>query len=619
MKRIFIYFLFILSNCALIAQKGFDVQISSKKAEVGEEIQIVYSIHNLKNQNPQYTPPKFGELQVQGPYQQHSSNYSSVNGRMMQDIVVSLTYVVRGPKIGKFKISSASVVDGNETFNSGEINIEIVKAAPQQNTAGGGVGSSTDVDLKKDIFSKIVLNKSTAYVGEQILATIKVYTAVNLNGFEPTKVPNFNGFWSQNIKMPQQIQPTKETINGKPYLVFDVQKIILFPNKAGTLEITPLEVKTTAIVPVKVQRKKQNRQPRDWFEAMEMQMEEMMNGGNQYQYQQIPHTFTTGTAKINIKELPTKNKPADFTGAVGKYNFTTSIDKKECKTDDAVSYKMSIDGTGNLPLLETPIHPFGADFEVYDPKVDDNFNTAENFSGSKKIEYVAIPHQPGDFKIPGSSFSYFDLGKKDYVTITSPIIDLKITGKPSEASKFVSGNTDKEETKLIGKDIRFIHKNVKAEMSESGYFNSGLHWGLLGAVLMMMSASIIAKKRMEGLEGDADYMGNKRATKIAKARLASANTHLVTGAKQPFYNELVRGIQSYIGNKYQIEPSQLSRDNITDILESKNVDSSHIHSVIQIIDNCEMSLFSPTSDADMKSTYDQAVKVISDMEAGVKA
>jgi hypothetical protein len=601
-------------NNVLSAQKGFDVQISTKKAEVGEEIQIVYNIHNLKNQNAQYSPPKFGELQVQGPYQQHSSNYSSINGRMTQDVVVSLTYVVRGPKVGKYKITSASVVDGNETFNSGEVNIEIVKASPQQQAAGG-VGNSPDVDLKKDIFSRIILNKSSAYVGEQILATIKVYTSVNLNGFEPTKVPNFNGFWSQNIKMPQQIQPNKETINGKPYLVFDVQKIILFPNKAGMLEITPLEVKTTAIVPVKVQRKKQNRQPRDWFEAMEMQMEEMMNGGNQYQYQQIPHTFTTGTAKITIKELPLKNKPSDFTGAVGKYNFTTSIDKKECKTDDAISYKMSIDGSGNLPLLETPTHPFGADFEVYDPKIDDNFNTAENFSGSKKVEFIAIPHQPGYFKISGAAFTYFDLGKKDYMTITAPSYDIKITGKPSQASKFVSGNTDKEETKLIGKDIRFIHKNVKAEVSESGYFNSGLHWGLLGGALLLMGGSIVAKKRMEVLEGDISYMGNKRATKIARARLASANIHLKAGQKQAFYNELVKGIQSYIGNKYQIEPSQLSRENITDILITKNVQTDHINSVINIIDNCEMSLFSPTSDADMNSTFESAVKVIADMEA----
>ncbi|MBP7477796.1 MAG: protein BatD [Chitinophagales bacterium] len=615
MRKYIYLFSFLVFFQVVFGQKSVDVQISKKQVEVGEDFVVQYNIHNIAAKD--FKPPVFGELQlVGGPQQSSSTNMSFVNGSMKREEILSLTYYFRAPKIGKFKIGKAVVISNtNETFETGEITVEAVKAAPQaQQSQGGGGVNTSNVDLKKDIYAKIILNKNSAYVGEQITATIKVYTSVNLNGFEPTKVPNFNGFWSQNIKMPQQITPTREVIGGKPFLVFEVQKIILFPNKAGTLEISPLEVKTTAIVPVQVQRRRPNRQPRDWFEYMEMQMEEMMGGMSQ-QYEQIPHTFTTGTAKIQVRDLPTKNKPADFSGAVGKFNFTTTIDKTTCKTDDAVTLKMNIEGSGSLPLMEAPVPNFSQDFELYDPVITDNFNAGENFTGSKRVEYVAIPHMPGEFKIPPTSFSYFDISKNDYVTIQSPEYVLTITGKPSTASKFVSGNMDKEDIKLIGKDIRFIHKNAAVETVSADFFNSGKHFAMMGFPFVLLLGLLLVRKRFHDLESDAIYMGNKRATKIARARLNNAKKFLDKNDKASFYNEVVRGVNSYVGNKFQIDPSNISRDNIAQTLASRNIDSSTIDTVIQVIDNCEMSLFSPVSSDDMAKTYEDAVQLITRIEA----
>lgn len=618
MKNIFLLLLFGIS-ISTFAQKGFDVQISSKKIQVGEELIVQYTLHNINGKK--LVPPNFGGLQLNsGPHQSQSTNIQYVNGSFQEDRSVSYTYSLQATKPGTYKIGKATLIaSDNQTYETGEITIEATKAAPAPaNDPMAGKGSGGNVDLKKEIFSKIILNKNSVYVGEQVTATIKVYTSVNLNGFEPTKVPNFNGFWSQDIKLPQEIKPQQEVINGKPYLAFEVKKIILFPTKEGVLEITPLEVKTTALVPVQVQRRKPNRQPRDWFEYMEMQMEEMMGGMGQYQVQQIPYSFTTGTAKINVKPLPLKNKPADFLGAVGKYTFQCNADKTTCKTDDAITLKMTVSGSGNLPLIEMPNPAFSKDFELYDPVTKDNFTAGEVFSGTKSTEIIAIPHMPGKFTLPSLSFSYFDPEKKDYVTLNSSDFNFTITGKPSVNSTYVSGNTDKEETKLLGKDIRFIHSNTTLSNSQQGFLGSPLYYGLGSLPFLLLLGLVVVRKKMEALENDIIYMGNKRATKIARARLANAKKYLDAADKQNFHNEVVRGIWSYLGNKLQIDPSALSKENISQTLESKNIDATLIQESNNIIETCEMSLFSPVSSDEMNKTYEAAVKLITSLESNLK-
>lgn len=622
--KIRLLFLSLLFTWFASAQKGFDVQISSKKIEVGEELIVQYTLHNLNAKK--LAQPNFGGLQVTGgPQQSQSTNIQIVNGSFQEDKSISYTYALQASKPGTYKIGKAAVITtDNQTYETGEITIEVVKASPQNAAAGtpgapGAPSSSGNVDLSKEIFSKIILNKSDVYVGEQITATIKVYTSVNLNGFEPTKVPNFNGFWSQDIKLPQEIKPKQEVLNGKPYLTFEVKKIILFPTKEGTLEITPLEVKTTALVPVQVQRRKQNRQPRDWFEYMEMQMEEMMGGMSQYQVQQIPYAFTTGTAKIKIKALPEKNKPADFNGAVGSFAFKSNIDKKTCKTDDAISYKLTLEGAGNLPLIEMPKPEFSKDFELYDPITKDNFSTNEVFSGSKNMEIIAIPHMPGKYKLEPVQFSYFDPNKKTYITLTSEGYPLEITGKPSVNSAYVSGNTDKEDTKLIGKDIRYIHDKKEMVAEQNHFLGSGWYGAFTVLPGILFAVLLAVRRRQNDLENDVVYMGNKRATKIARARLASANKFLLAHDKQNFYNELVRGIWSYIGNKCQIDPANLSRENIRETLLAKQAQPEVIQQTQEILEVCEMSLFSPVSGDDMQKTYESAVKLITSLESQLKS
>ena len=616
--RPFILFFYITLSFPSFSQKGFDVQISSKKIQVGEELIVQYSLHNLNGKK--LVPPNFGGLQViGGPQQSQSTNIQIVNGSFQEDKTISYTYSLQATQPGTYKISKAAIITAdNQTYETGEITIEVVKAAPQTNNNGAIGSSGSNIDLKKEIFSKIILNKSSAYVGEQITATIKVYTSVNLNGFEPTKVPNFNGFWSQDIKLPQEIKPKQEVLNGKPYLTFEVKKIILFPTKEGVLEISPLEVKTTAIVPVQVQRKKQNRQPRDWFEYMEMQMEEMMGGMGQYQVQQIPYSFTTGTAKITVKPLPEKDKPAQFLGAVGKYNFICTLDKLTCKTDDALTLKMNISGMGNLPMIEIPKPEFSKNFEVYDPITKDNFKTDEIFSGSKTTEIITIPHQPGNYTIPPISFSYFDPEKKSYITLTSDKFEVNITGKPSINSTFVSGNIDKEDTKLIGKDIRFIHKKDELISQNENFLGSPSYYIWSTFPFLFLLGLLIAKRRMTDLENDIIYMGNKRATKIARARLVNAKKYLLNGDKQNFHNEIVRGIWSYISNKFQIDPSALSKENISEAFLNKNIDVAIINNTKEIIETCEMSLFSPVSSDTMNNTYEIAVQLITHLESNTK-
>lgn len=638
-QRNILSLLFLMFTTSIFAQKGIELQYSAKKIEVGEQLVVVYNVSNLNEKNiilPKYDP----FILIGGPSVSRSMNTSIYNGHMTQSSTNSYTIYLTCKKIGKFKVPKCEFLmsDGSKIPTS-EVEIEVVKqgtlpkqAPPQQNPYDPFAGmydpfdpfsnfpgqgrapqrqapqasnpsqpqvytDPSKINLKNDIFAKIILNKNKVYVGEQIYATVKIYTSVNSNGFEAEKVPNFNGFWSQDIKLPEKLELKREMINGREFVSVEIKKMILFPTKAGTLEISPLKMKTVALVPV--QTKPTRSQPRDLFDMLQMMMQGNMGG---VEYKQIPYSFSSGSEKVVVLPLP-EGAPSSFTGAVGSYTMNSYSNKKALKTDEALSYTIEITGNGNLPLIENPKIEWNEDLEVYEPKLTENYNHIPTFNGTKRWEYTAIPHNPGSYATPKYEFTYFDLKSAKYVTLNSESTPLTITGNPTKNKGQGKSFENSLARKKISKNSTELHS---ARMGDS------MFWGLFLTPLLLACGLILVPKFDSGTSGK--FASDKKIREKVNKQLKVAKSYLDQNKKTEFYNEVHRAIFGYLGNKLKMEPSLLSRDNISDKLESRQASPTTISSLISLIDNCEMSLYSNINTEQMKENYEESLNVLSHLE-----
>jgi len=641
MKKIaFLIFIFIQFQ-KIYAEGNLTVQYSDKTIEVGEQWFVVFEVRNLNLKDIKF--PNLGHFkQVSGPQTSQSTQMSNINGRISRNVTLSITYSFINQKTGKQTFPKCQfIMQDGQIIEIQPIPIEVVKAGmkprqqaqqpdpldpfasffdpydpfgsmmpPQRNSnrnqqAPNQNAVPRNIDLKKDIFARIVLDKSKVYVGEQINASVKIYTSVNSMNFEAEKVPNFNGFWSQDIKLPEKLELKKEIINGKEFVVVEIKKMILFPTKAGILEITPLNMKTTALVPVQVNAPPKNqRQPRDLFELMQMQMEEMMRGGfNPIEYKQIEHKFTSGTVKVEVLPLP-EGAPKSFTGAVGQYEFETFSNKKNLKTDEALEFSLAISGKGNLPLFDKPTNDWSDDFEVFDPTLSENYESNPIFKGSKVWKYTVIPHMPGNFKTPSVAFSYFDPSAKKYITLNSESIDLNITGKPTP---FKDRNPGRSNSKKTFTDIiTQIDSNTAPLSLNSFLLASGLPF-----ILLLFSIFITSKKSNHQLT-------DKEIQKRLQTHLKEAKKYLDSNQKTLYYNEMTRSIWQYISLKLNINTAELNRENITEQLINKGISKTTISDFITLLDDCEMGLYTQGQPELLTENYNKAIKVLGEIELNIK-
>jgi len=442
----------------------------------------------------------------------------------------------------------------------------------------------------------MVTDKSSVYMGERVTATMRLYFRFGVANFAIPKAPTFDGFWSQEVQMPKEPKRRNETINGQQYQVVDIQIYNLYPQRTGTLKITPADIDMVVQAPV----------GRSFFGM---------------QYQNMEMKANTNEVAITVKELPSAGKPADFSGAVGQYTYSAKLSSKDGKTDNALTYSVRISGSGNLKTIDLPKPELPDGFEVFDPKVkDDVTSSANGVSGSKQYDYLIIPHQPGDYKIPGSSFSYFDPSAGRYFTLSSPELPLKVTGEPSQNMNGSSTTANKEDVTALHSDIRFIKtKPGTLEKGNRPFFGSAGYAGLLATPLLLFVGLIFAKKKNEDLAADIVGAKRRRATKLAKKRLSAAEKHLSQNNKPAFYDEVSRAIWGYLGDKLNIDQSQLSKENVEEKLMSKNVKTESITKLKNLISTCEQALYAPIGGGDeMKQNYNNAVTLITDLEDEIK-
>jgi hypothetical protein len=585
---------------------------------VNQNFQLNFTV---ENGNPStFNPPSFADFNVLGGPNQ-SSNMVMSNGRVSQSM--TLSYILRAKKEGSFKIGKGSANIEGTNVESNEVTITVTGPVQQQQQQQRrdpfadpffqddpsqqeqpkkADNSEVQKQLRDNVFVRLVTDKNSVYLGEKVTATLKLYFRLGIGNVAMPKAPTFDGFWSQEIQGPKEKKPGVETINGQQFNVAEIQQYNLYPQKSGNLSITPAEL--NMIVQAQIRR---NRSFWDNFFGPQLQNMEFKAQSN--------------AVTINVKDVPSAGKPSDFSGAVGKFSYSAKLSAKEGKTDDAVTYSVKISGAGNLKTIELPKPELPDGFEIYDPKIkEDIANNAGGMSGTKQYDYLIIPRQPGEYKIPATSFSYFDPTAAKYITLSSPEMSLKVTGAPSQSITASSAISQKGDVSNLHSDIRYIKtKTAKLEKTPSPFFGSIGYVGLFASPFLLFIGLIFVRKRNENLAADLVGAKRRRATKLAQKRLSIAQKHLSQGDKTAFYDEVSRAMWGYVGDKLNIDQSQLSKDNVEEKLLAKNVQPDTIYKLKNLISTCELALYSPIGAGDeMKQNYDVAINLITGMEDEIK-
>lgn len=592
-----------------------------KSAAANQNFQLNYTIENGQGSNLKV--PSLNDFQVLGG-PNTSTSMQWVNGNVTQSVTYS--YILRAKKEGTFKIGRASVNIGGANLESNEVTIEITKAVAQQQQAQrqrnpfgfdpfedpfGDMEEEPQVSqadlqkqLKDEVFVKLSVNKNSVYKGEMLTATYKLYFRQNLSGFNISKAPAFDGFWSQEIELDPKRKPGVETVNGKQYNVVEILKYNLYPQRAGNLQVSPAEVSTVARVSVR-------RQSRSVFD-------DFFGGGS---VAQVPLELNTNAALVSVKELPVAGKPENFSGAVGKYDFSASLSSKEAKTDEPITYSLKISGTGNLKFADAPVLQLPESFEVYDPKVKENIsNSSAGMSGSKQYDYLIIPRQPGDYKLEAYSFSYFDPASGRYSSIQSGEFNIKVTGEPSKSnSDSFTVTANKADVVALGSDIRYIKTKTPDFNDNRSFFGSAPFAVAYASPLLIFIALIAVKKRNDTLLSDVVGSKRRKALSLAKKRLSAAEGHLKKEDKNSFYDEVSRAVWGYLSHKLNIDTAELTKENVEEKLLNKQVQSSTIATLKNILSICEIALYTPAGEgSEMKSNYESAMNLIADLEDEIK-
>jgi len=595
--------LFITSLCL---SQQFTASVDRNKLATGEQFELTFMLEGAGGGN-NFRPPQLNNFNIlSGPNQ--STNFSFNNGQSSSS--VSYSYVLQARAEGKQTIGAATIQVNGKTFQTQPITIEVTKGEPQAKQQPRGKQQQGEADIAQQIgdnlFLRVTVDKPKCYQGEQITATYKIYTRINITNYGVNKVPALTGFWSEDLEVPKQIQLTNEVINGKQYRVGILKKVALFAQRSGTLELDPMEVECV----VQVQTKQRSNNIFDQF----------FNDPFFGSARNVNYKVKSEPARVNVLPLPQDNVPPGFTGAVGTFTMDAWLDKKETKTNEAVTLKIKITGSGNLKLLQDPSPVIPPDIEKYEPKISDNISSKGNvISGSRSFEYLLIPRHAGDLKIASFPFTYFNVAKKAYVTLNSPDFSLSV-GKGTNAESTPVSGISKEDVKLIGEDIRFI-KSGATSFSPKGdrLFGSITFYALSISPIVAFIGFVAFMRKRERFLGDILAVKNKKARKIAQQRLSAAKTFLTAKKREEFYNEIARALWGYVSDKLGIPPSDLTIDSIKSTLEQRGVPAETVTKLASTFEQCEFARFAPSSDSTQLDTmYNEATTLISTIEDNVR-
>jgi hypothetical protein len=590
----------------------------SAKAEVspGETFSLNYSVNA---QGVNFRGPAMPGFQVvSGPNLSTSSSIRSVNGRTTMSITNMYTYFLQAIREGTFEIAPASVTVDGKAYSSNTVTIRVTRNAggtqnpvpgqgtnPQNQT--GGQGSTVEVGAN-DVFLKAFVTNPDPYQGQGIVITYKIYTKVPISQIAISKVSSFQGFWSQNLmKENEKFNQYTQVINGEQYVVADIRKISLFPLKSGRLVIEPLELECVA----QIKRQTKTRTGDPFFDDF------FNDSFFSNSYASVEKTLKSNPLVINVKSLPVAGKPADFSGAVGTFAFQASVDKTKAVTNDAITLRCTVSGEGNIQLIDKLNVTFPPDFETYEPKVTSNISTtASVVSGSQTFEYLMIPRKPGKFLIKPIAFTYFDLRKGTYVTLSSPSFALDVARGTGDAASVSYSIPGKEDIKYIGSDIRHI-KSPPFLFQKMGsfFFGTPLYFLFLVIPVLLFLGMVILWKRQETRKSDTQLMKNLKATKVARHRLKKAFGHMKEGRQEEFFVEISQALWGYLSDKFSIPLAGLSMESVSETLADKGISGEIRDQFIRTLQNTEYARFAPGEKTLMtEKIYQEGIDIISKIE-----
>ena len=603
-KLIIILMALIAYSTQMLADKVSFTASAPDAVVVGDQFRLSYTVTTQKVKD--FRAPSIKGFDVlMGPSRSQQSNTQIVNGNVTSTSSITFTYILMANNAGEYTIPGASIVADGDQMVSNSVRIKVLPQdqGDSNSSSSSSTHSSSGTGVSnQDLFITASASKTNVYEQEAFVLTYKIYTRESNLQLNNAKLPDFKGFHSQEIEMTTNARWTPEHYQGRNYYTTVYRQFVLFPQQSGKLYIDPAQFQMTVGKPV---------QSDDPFDAF-------FNGGSNVI--EIKKSISTPKIAINVNPLPA-GKPADFSGGVGEFNISSSINNEELKTNDAITIKLVISGTGNLKLISNPEIKFPDDFEVYDPKVDNQVRlTREGLTGNKVIEYLAIPRHAGTYKIPGVSFSYFDIRSKSYKTLKTEEYVINVEKGAGNADQVIANFTNKEDLKVLGEDIRYIKQNeVTLQPKGSFFYGSMTYWlfYIIPALAFIIFFIIYRKQAAEN--ANVAKMRTKKANKVATKRMKLAGKLLSENKKDAFYDEVLKALWGYISDKLNIPVSRLSKDNIEEKLRNHGVNEELIKEFLNALNDCEFARFAPGDENQaMDKVYSSSIEVISKMENSIK-
>ena len=603
MKRSSIFLICLFIACACFSQV---IRVSTpSRVEAGENFRVSFKVTTQDVDDFRSGLHSTDVVEViAGPYTSSESSFQMVNGHTSSSSSITYTYTLYAAKSGVYNIPAAHARVGGKQISSRPAKVTVVGSAqgrgnnspkmheddnypPHMKVAGSAISG-------RDLFIKVSANKRKVYEQEPILLTYKVYTLVDLTQLEG-KMPELTGFHTQEIPLPQQKSFHIERVNGKPYRTVTWSQYVMYPQMTGKMEIPSITFKGIVV--------QQNRSV-DPFEAF-------FNGGSGYV--EVKRNIVAPSIKIDVLPLP--HKPANFSGGVGKFNISAQLNKNELKAGDPLSLRIVVGGIGNLKLIKQPVVNFPKDWDKYDPKVTDKTKlTSNGLEGNMIYDILAVPRNQGHYTIPPVELTYYDTSLNQYKTIKTQSFEIEVAKGDGSRSSVVDYSKDQP------KDIKDIKKGEAELHSVDNFFFGSV--GYLMSLLIPFAAfvALLVIFRNRAIDNaDLVKMKGKKANKIATKRLRQANKLMLAGKTNEFYDEVLRALWGYVGDKLNMPAEKLSRENISEKLQSHNVDDNTISKFLSAIDDCEMMRFAPGDpEGNMNKTFESAMTAIMEIENVMK-
>lgn len=606
MKKALLILLTLLSLPAL-AEK---VSITADAPDVvvsGEQFRLSFTVNSRNAKN--FTAPSMEGFEVlMGPSRSVSSSTRIINGNMTSTSNITYTYMLMAQKEGNYEIAPATVQVKGETYESNTLRIKVLPpdsnapASSRGNNSSSGTSRNSNKSVgAKDLFITATVSKTNVYEQEALLLTYKVYTRVNLQTLRGD-MPDLKDFHTQEVPLPRQKQFKLEHYKGSNYNTTIWSQYVLFPQRSGKLTIPAITFEG------KIAVKNESVDPFDAF----------FNGLDAYST--INKRVPAPSLNINVKPLPS-GRPDNYSGGVGHFDMTSEITGTNVKTNDAVTLRIVLSGTGNMKLMGEPEPEWPADFEAYDPKTENNFKmTSRGLSGTKVIEYLAIPRHPGDFNLPPVEYSYFDTQSGKYRTLSTPPYKIHVEKGEGASEQVVADFVNKEDLKILGKDIRYIKKGGGSIRMKDHFLCGSTICYMYYIIPLILFIILIVIYRRQALENaNTTLLRTKKAGKVADKRLKKAAGHMRSNDVAGFYDELLKALWGYVSDKLSIPVSQLGRENVQEKLSTRGVSEEIIKEFLTTLDDSEFARYAPGDPAEnMDKHYKKSAEIIEKLEDSIK-